>query len=311
VGARRIYRSISTPIVLGSVAVALTIFLLVGWIIVVLRYMELARGFAANTWLLVAGLVSFAVVLLVVVLFAVFLVREILEVRRQITFIDSVTHELKTPLASLKLCLETMARPEISDDQRGALQRMMRGDVDRLTTFIDDVLETSRLAHGRRAYALGEVHLPDLLHDAVDELARHYQLDPASVAITVEGDERVVTDAAALATVVKNLVDNGIKYSNRPVRVVVNARVEPQRLVLEVRDTGIGIAPKHIKRVFERFYRAPTEAVYARAGSGLGLFVVWSLVRGLGGQLEAFSEGSDRGTLMRVELPVGAAAGKG
>jgi signal transduction histidine kinase len=308
VGARRIYRSISTPIVLGSIAVALTIFLLVGWIIVVLRYMELARGIASNTWILVAGLVSFAVVLSVVVLFSVFLVREILEVRRQITFIDSVTHELKTPLASLKLCLETMARPDVSEEQRAALKRMMRGDVDRLTTFIDDVLESSRIAHGRRPYALGEVHLADLLHDAVDELARHYQLEPGSVTVHVVGDGRVVTDAAALATVVKNLVDNGIKYSNRPVHVEVSARVEGQRLVLEVQDSGIGIAPKHLKRVFERFYRVPTEAVYSRAGSGLGLFVVWSLVRGLGGRLEAQSEGPDRGTRMRVELPVAAAA---
>lgn len=307
-GARRIYRSISTPIVLGSVAVALTIFLLVGWIVVVLRYMELARGIASNTWLLVAGLVSFAVVLSVVVLFAVFLVREILEVRRQITFIDSVTHELKTPLASLKLCLETMARPDVTDEQRGALQRMMRGDVDRLTTFIDDVLESSRIAHGRRPYALGEVHVGELLRDAVDELARHYQLEPGSVDVKVEGDARVVTDAAALATVVKNLVDNGIKYSNRPVHVQVTAHVEPQRLVLEVQDRGIGIAPKHLKRVFERFYRVPTEAVYSRAGSGLGLFVVWSLVRALGGRLEAHSDGPNRGTRMRVELPVAAAA---
>ena len=306
--ARRVYRSISTPITLGSVAVVLTIALLVGWTLVSLQNIAITRRVAENTALLVAGIVSLAIVLSVVVLFSVFLVREILEVRRQSTFIDSVTHELKSPLASLKLCLETLRRTELTESQREELRQMMLGDVERLSLFIDDILETSRLAHGRRSYVLSEVTLVDLVQRCADTVAKRYKLPASAIRVSVAPELRLVTDIPALETVLKNLLDNGVKYSDAPPEVSVAARpTAGGALVLEVTDGGIGIPPKHLKRIFERFYRVPAEEVYARKGTGLGLFVVSSLVRTLGGKLEAYSEGPRRGTRMRVELPLAAA----
>ena len=145
-------RSISVPIILSSITVLMTLALLIGWIIVIRENLTLTRTFAINRWLLAGGIASFVLVMAVLVLFSVSLVGEILESRRQQMFIDSVTHELKSPLASLKLCLETMARPGVSGSQQDQLRGMMQSDVERLTVFVDDILQASRISH-RRALA--------------------------------------------------------------------------------------------------------------------------------------------------------------
>lgn len=142
----RVTRSISVPIILSSGAVALCLALLVGWSYLVLRNAELVADIRANKWLLAAGIGSLVVIMFVIVLFTVFLVREIREVRRQTSFIDSVTHELKSPLAALKLCLETLARPDLPAPQHERLRQMMHDDVERLSAFIDRVLTATRLA---------------------------------------------------------------------------------------------------------------------------------------------------------------------
>ncbi len=114
---------------------------------------------------------------------------------------------------------------------------------------------------------------------------------------------RLYTDATALETVLKNLLDNSVKYSEAPVAVSITAEREGGGFAIEVVDRGIGIPSKHLKRVFERFYRVPTEAVHSRRGTGLGLFVVSSLVKNMGGRLTAYSAGPRLGTTMRIELP--------
>ena len=123
--------------------------------------------------------------------------------------------------------------------------------------------------------------------------------------IEVEPDLTVTTDRAALEIVIKNLIDNAVKYSTRPARVeVVGRRDSEGKVLLEVTDHGIGIERKNLKRVFHRFYRVEDQEVRQRRGTGLGLFVVWALVKQLGGRVQASSEGIGHGTTMRVELPI-------
>ena len=124
---RSLNRSISFPIVLSSIAVFLTVALLIGWILVLSENRSLTQAIWSNNWLLAGGIVSLALILCVLVMFSVSLVHEILESRRQQMFIDSVTHELKSPLASIKLCLETLDRPGLNSAQRDDLRRMMLG----------------------------------------------------------------------------------------------------------------------------------------------------------------------------------------
>jgi signal transduction histidine kinase len=302
----RIARSISLHIVVSTVTVLLTAALLVGWTLVIVQNMSVRGAMWGNTWLLVGGIAFFIVIMAVLVMFSVFLVREILEVRRQQTFIDSVTHELKSPLASIKLCLDTLARPELSAEQREHLRQMMLGDVDRLSVFVDDILEASQLSHGRRTQSWTIVDVPALIHRCVESVRRRYGLDEEAIAIDVAPDITLPTDATALETIVKNLLDNAVKYSGTTPRITVRVhRTAGEQLELAVSDQGIGIAKSQLKRIFKRFYRVPNEEVYARSGTGLGLYVVAALVRNLGGRIEARSPGPDQGTCMLVRLPLG------
>jgi signal transduction histidine kinase len=297
----RATRSISIPIVLASIAVGISIALLIGWTLLV----ALTPGMSEHIWLLIAGIASLAAIISVLVMFSVFLVREILEVRRQNSFIDSVTHELKSPLASLKLCLQTLDRPEVTPKQRQELRQMMIDDVERLSIFIDGVLEASRLSQPTKGHELTEVDLEPLLRHCVEAVAKRYRTPEEAIQVEVADDLRLLTDPTALEVVVKNLIDNAVKYSDEPIRVRVQARRRDKKTALiEVRDSGIGIPRQHLKRIFGRFYRVPGEAVRARRGTGLGLFVVSALVRNLGGRLQARSEGAGQGTCMGVLLPL-------
>lgn len=298
-------RSISLPIILSSAAVALSIALLVGWTYLVVRNEELTADIRGNTWLLVTGIVSLVAIMSVLVLFTVFLVREIREVRRQTNFIDSVTHELKSPLAAIKLCLETQARPDLPPAQQERLRNMMLGDVERLTAFIDRVLTATRLAGDlRQSQHLAAISLADLARRCAAGVLRRARVPDDAVRVEVPEDLTITTDEVALSAVLENLIDNAIKYSGEAPEVVVHAAPGPKgQVVIEVRDRGIGIPRTHLRRVFERFYRVPDEAVRARRGTGLGLYVVSALVRSLGGRAEAHSPGPGEGTTVRVILP--------
>ena len=302
--AASITRSISLPIVLSSIAVSLSVALLVGWTLLIARTQPLADDFVANTWLLVFGIVSFVVIMTVLVLFSVFLVREIREVRRQTSFIDSVTHELKSPLAALKLCLETLGRVDLPPPQHQRLREMMLDDVERLAGFIDRVLAATRLPEERSSQPLAEVALPGLARRCAAVVTRRAHQPEEVIRVDVPEDLVVTTDEVALAAVLENLLENAVKYSQHDVDVELSARPGRKgQVVIEVRDRGIGIHKLHLRRVFERFYRVPEEAVRSRRGTGLGLYVVSALVRSLGGKVRALSPGTGQGTTIRVELP--------
>jgi signal transduction histidine kinase len=301
----RLTRSISVHIIVSTVTVLLTLALLVGWTLVIVQNMNLRGEVAGNAWLLVGGIAFFIVIMSVLVMFSVFLVREILEGRRQQTFIDSVTHELKSPLASIKLCLDTLARAELSHEQRERLRRMMLEDVDRLSVFVDDVLEASRLSHGGSTQSWTVISVPALVQRCVDIVRNRYNLADGAITVDVAQDIALPTDPTALETILRNLLDNAVKYSGPEPSITLTVRiVERGRVEIAVSDCGIGIAKSHLKQVFKRFYRVPNEAVYERSGTGLGLYVVAALVRTLGGRIEARSAGVDQGTTMIVHLPL-------
>lgn len=302
---RKIRSSISVPITLGAVTVLLSVALLVGWSFLLAKRIASSADIAGDVWLLVLGALSFVLIIVVLVLFVVSLARGIIEVRKQDTFIDSVTHELKSPLASLQLCLETLGRDGLATDDREQLRAMMLDDVDRLRSFIDDVLEANRLSYARPGMLnVSDVSLRDLTDECAASVRMRHKLAPKEIRVDMDPEVVVRTDRAALEIVVKNLIDNAVKYSGTPAQVEVTARRQDERRVLiEVRDRGIGIDRKNLKRVFHRFYRVEDQEVRERRGTGLGLFVVWALVKQLGGKVEAMSEGRGHGTTMRVELP--------
>jgi signal transduction histidine kinase len=299
-------RSISIPIILSSVAVALTITLLLVWILVIAQNVEqLQATFLGNIGLLVGGIISFLAIISVLVLFTVFLVREITEVRRQTSFIDSVTHELKTPLASLKLAAETLARPELAADRREQLRVMMLQDVSRLVNLVDGILDANRLLGAREAADLGEVVLSDMIEHVASETIRRHHVGLEVFEFDCDDDIVLVIDPTSLRTIISNLIDNAIKYSDGVPAIRIEARRDRElgQIHIRVIDRGIGIEKGDLKRIFQRFYRVPEEAVRSRHGTGLGLFVVAGLVKALGGKIEATSLGVGHGTTIHLQLP--------
>lgn len=305
--------SLFFPILYAVFGILLIGAVIVGWNVILTNYFFLAEEtrvarFGVGFWFILAiGDLFLALVLTIVVMFLIGTIRQAQHVRRQNTFIDSVTHELKSPLAGLRLAVDTLERRELSAEMKERFLGMMREDVDRLQAFIEQLLEAGRLTHRERAIELRRLELPELLERCVEKIKLRHQLEEASVALEVdrtESDAWIVTDPVALETIVMNLIDNAVKYSPEVVEVILRARVSDARLVIEVSDRGIGISSKQLRKVFRRFHRIRHTAASVR-GTGLGLFVVNELVRQLGGRVSANSEGVGHGATFTVNLPVG------
>ena len=240
----------------------------------------------------------------VVVLFSVFLVREILEVRRQQTFIDSVTHELKSPLASIKLCLDTLARRELSESQRENLRHMMLADVERLSTFVNDILEASRISHGLRTQQWSTVNVMSLVQRCIEVTQRKYELDDAAITAQIADGLTIHTDPTAFETVLKNLLDNAVKYSTPPPRVTIEVRSDSAKYIrIEVQDQGIGIPESLKEKIFHMSGEAKRRGTAGEPSFGLGLGISKQIVESNNGNIW-FENNSPGGASFFVSFPV-------
>lgn len=293
-------RSLSTPITLTSVAVCLSIALLVGWTLLVVETLSNGR-----TWLLVLGIVSIVFITTVLLLSGIALAREILMGRQHRQFIDSVTHELKSPLASLALCLDALDHPSLSPEQGLEVRAIMRQDTTRLARFIDDVLVASRLAQDNfvTSEAKRTVELKLMLERLWSTIARE-QAQTLTFQLSVPEDLTLHTFGPALDIILRNLLDNAVKYSPSEGAVYVSALSDAKQCIIHVRDEGIGLKTSDQKAIFRRFYRVDSSEVRARSGSGLGLHVAQTLARQLGGHLSVSSPGLGQGSTFTLTLPI-------
>jgi len=293
-------RSVIFFTVLGVCLVALTLTLNVSWI--VLNWERAA--------LVVLGVVFFLVIIAGMVLNTIFLVREIRRNEQHDSFINAVTHELKTPVASIRLYLETLQTRELDEAKRREFYRIMLEDSDRRLHTIEQVLRAGSISSRPRRWRRGrtQINLAELVRESVALARTRFRIDGEALTYVqhVEESRAVVSgDVEELKAAVWNLIDNAIKYSpNEPrIRVVIEEG-EDDRLAVRVLDNGVGISAAELKRVFGRFYRVPTPvAVRARGSSGLGLFIVRSVARRHGGKAFAQSEGSGRGSTFTLLLP--------
>jgi two-component system phosphate regulon sensor histidine kinase PhoR len=298
-------RSIGFPLTIGIVLVLLVLALAVGWqILVVTDAGSVARGLNTLDWiLLVLGAVFFLLVIAGLVWLCAWLVREMRLNQSQRAFLDAVTHEMKTPLASLRLYLDTIARHDPDPERRGEFLGHMRGDVERLDHTVEQVLAAARAEEPGRRARREAVRLVEVLEDSTERIRRQHGLPLEAVRIQPGPDACVYADARELAVVFRNLLENAVKYSMDPVEVRVAVRaVGDGRVQVEISDRGIGIPPGELRKIFRRFYRAGREVRRTAAGLGLGLFIVRSLVRRQGGRVEARSEGRDEGSRFLVTL---------
>ncbi len=288
--------AIVLAILLGISLVGLAITLNVGWIVLNWReILPLAVGIPV-TLLLIAG----------VVLNTIFLVREMHRNERQDSFLNAVTHELKTPIASIRLYLETLQRRSITEEKRQEFYRIMLADSDRLLSTVEQVLKAGEIAQRDRSKVFEAVDLRMIVQEAVTRVRERNHLAGEAITLETAGEPVPVNgDPGELQTAVGNLLGNAVKYSPEGVSAQARVYVEGGELAcFEVRDSGIGIDAVHLKRIFRRFYRVPTRAVLRNSGTGLGLFLVRSIAKQHGGSIEAMSKGEGQGSTFVLKLPL-------
>jgi len=290
-------KSIVFFITLGVCLVVLTIALSFGWII--LNLTELA--------LLVLGIIFFIVLIFGVVLNTTFLIREIRRNEQHDAFINAVTHELKTPIASIRLYLETLKTREVDEDQRREFYNIMLADSDRLLLTVEQVLRASRTGLKSRRISTSVINISEMVQECLEltrvrhglsETALIYRESPQAHSARVSGD------IDELRSAFSNLLDNAVKYSEDEVQVsVLVSALDEKRVAVRVTDKGIGIPSAQLKRIFKRFYRVPGRFMARVKGTGLGLFIVHSVITKHGGRVFAESRGLGHGSTFTVLLP--------
>lgn len=285
----------------------LVLALAVGWQILVWRGDDTGPTAGLSGFdlvLFVLGTLFFLMVFAGLVWLCVKLVLEMRMNQSQRAFLDAVTHELNTPLASFRLGLETLGRHELAPERRSEFLGRMGKDLDRLEYTVTQVLAAARAEDARIARAsAGAVDLPALLADNVRELRERHDLAAEAVELERARALRVRGDEAELGVVFRNLLENAVKYSEAPIRIRVGiAEVSDGRVRVEISDDGIGIPKQELGRIFNRFYRTGRDVQRQVAGLGLGLFVVRALLRKHGGRIVALSEGAGRGSRFVVTL---------
>lgn len=284
-------------IAFGSILVGLAIALNVGWVIIGWKQVAM----------LILGIVFFLLIIAGLVLNTIFLVREIRRNEQHDAFINAVTHELKTPIASIRLYLETLKTKDVDEAKRREFYDVMLADSDRLLATVEQVLRAGQVGVKRRKAADENIDLASLVRACVELAKLRYDLgadafrfaEPAGADLpTVRGN------AEELSVAVSNLLDNAVKYSRDKVDVSVEvATIDPRRAVVRVRDRGIGIPVGQAKRIFRRFYRLPNAVRQRIKGTGLGLYIVRAIVERHGGRVLAESDGEGLGSTFTIQLP--------
>lgn len=254
---------------------------------------------------LVLGVLTFALIIAGIIVYTVFLVLEIKRNEEHQTFINAVTHELKTPIASMRLYLQTLQSREVDEARRRQFYDIMLADAERLHMTVEQVLKAGALSQKRKKVAWAPVDMAALARECVQLAVVRHHLGPDAVSFEAhhEGPLVVSGEAEDLRAVVTNLLDNAVKYSGERVQVTVSVAVpSPGTVWVRVQDRGVGIPRKQLKRIFNRFYRVQARGFQVK-GTGLGLYIAKTIARAHGGRVFAQSEGEGRGATFTVELP--------
>jgi two-component system, OmpR family, sensor histidine kinase SenX3 len=288
-------KSVAFFIGLGIGLITVLLLLYVGWVV-----LDWRQGI-----LLFFGVLLMAMIIAGIVLNTTFLVREIRRNEEHDAFINAVTHELKTPIASIRLYLETLQTREVDEEKRKEFYRIMLSDSDRLLGTIEQVLRTGRLRGRVPLTSKAPIDLGSLIQSCVMRSRALHSLDRQSIAFEPGPEVRIAGDAEEIRAAVSNLLENAVKYSGRNVNVsITTATTDDKYVEVRVKDTGPGIPKTELKRIFRRFYRVPGPVAGRVAGTGLGLFIVRSVAKRHRGRAWAESEGPDCGSTFCMEFPI-------
>jgi signal transduction histidine kinase len=296
-------RSLGWPILLGVVLISSLVVLTVGWVLVSIAAAYSSQNAAFYWAVLGVGVALLVTVLVGVIIYLALTVKAIALSQRQSNFIDSVTHELKSPLASLKLYLQTLTRRNVPLEQQADFHRFMLQDVERLDGLIDHLLDAARTLNRRPRDREGVTRISPVLEQVRAAIVQRYAVPDDAVRVDCQPELAVRGPEAEVEIVFRNLIDNAVKYSMPEPKVEVTAMAWEGRIIVRVTDNGPGIPVAKRHAVFRRFVRLGSELERSTPGTGLGLFLVRSLVRQLRGKVTAKGRLTQRGSIFEVELP--------
>ncbi len=297
-------RSLGLSVTLAVVMSVLLITLVVGWVLLTVKGAMADTPRAGLYWTLLSIGTTFLVLVLVGVgLYLALTIKAINLNRRQTNFTDSVTHELKSPIASLKLCLQTLDRRQLNPEEQADFHRCMLEDVDRLDVLINDILDAGQLDKRTIGTQYETLNLKQLLESCSHVVEQRYQIPESTITLTAP-DCKLRAPRALFEMIVRNLMDNAIKYGGDPTEVAIEATTTPDRtLTIRVVDNGPGIAPKLRRKIFGRFVRLGVELERRTKGTGLGLYIVRSAAKQLGGNVRVHDRKDKVGSVFEVTLP--------
>ena len=289
-------RSLKFPITLGVAMIVIIVALIVGWVLLALK--------SPIYWpLLAIGSLMFALVLVGVGIYLTLTIKAINLTRRQSNFIDSVTHELKSPIASLKLYLQTMSMRRVSEEEREQFQKFMMEDVERLDGLISHLLDAGNIDSRRRKKQSSPIEIAELIRGVGETVCLRYRVPPETITFDLKPCQ-INAQRVDAVMIFRNLIDNAVKYAGTPPQVSVSLRLNAGNAVVEISDNGEGIPKGLRQKVFGRFVRLGEELQRKKPGTGLGLFIVRTLVKRLGGKVRVLDRDRKSGTVFEVRLPL-------
>jgi signal transduction histidine kinase len=288
-------KSIAFFIALGACLILVALLLYIGW--VVLNW---------HTGILIFfGALLLAMIISGVVLNTIFLIREIRRNEQHDAFINAVTHELKTPVASIRLYLETLQTRNVDEGKRKEFYRIMLEDSERLLSTIEQVLRTGRMGPSGNLLHPSPVEIRPLIEECVVRARTLHSLEQETFSYQCEEPLVVLGDQDEIRAAIANLIDNAVKYSDSKMKIAVETeKLDGGYVAVRVKDQGRGIPKSELKRIFRRFYRVPGPWNTRVKGTGLGLYIVRSVAKRHGGRAWAESEGLGHGSTFTLELPI-------
>lgn len=289
-------RTVRLPVTLSVILMTLNLALMVCWILLLAQI----QSWSALT----VGTVVFALILVGLIVYLFVTVKEVRLNQRQANFVDSVTHELKTPIAALRLYLETLQLRELDAEQRADFYQTMENELQRLEHLINQLLEVGRLDAIGHLADPEDIALDGLLRDcAKSACAHHKKADDEVVTFDIE-PTLVHTRRVILEMIFRNLLDNAVKYAGEEPQVQVKVQLKPRgRVSVQIIDNGEGVPQDLRKQIFRMFYRGENELERRQKGTGLGLYISRTLTQILKGSISVHDRPDGPGSVFEVELP--------
>lgn len=270
------------------------------------QYESLSKHYTRQEWMIVGE----AVVFVISLVFGVYLInrgynKEMIASQQSRNFLLSITHELKSPIASIRLVLETLLKRELPREKTTQLQGNALKETERLNTLVNNLLFSAKLESTYQANK-EPLDLNELLEEIISKLSDKYP--DATFSFKQEGEMPYFQgDKMGMISVALNLLENAVKYSGNGGKATIETHLSMQedgQIKLEIKDQGVGIPEKEKKQIFQKFYRVGNEDTRTAKGTGLGLYIVDQIIRAHSGRISVH-DNAPRGSVFEILLPTG------